>query len=50
MERCKLEVQLGSHIHTPKSAGQCEGMSPNTPKWIAILGVGVPMDFLIFRE
>ncbi len=43
-------MQLENHIHTPKSAKECEGMNPHTPKWIPILGVKVPMDFLIFRE
>jgi hypothetical protein len=25
-------------------------MNPHTPKWVPTLGVGVPMDFQIFRE
>jgi hypothetical protein len=32
------------------SVGECEGMSPHTPKWPPTLGVGVPMDFQIFKE
>jgi hypothetical protein len=43
-------MQLKSHIHTPKSAKECEGMSPHIPKWIRTLGVGVSMDFRIFKE
>ncbi len=31
--RCEPKVQRGSHIHTPESARECEGMSPHTPKW-----------------
>jgi hypothetical protein len=48
MERCELKVKLGSHIYTLGSARKCEGISPHTPKWIPILGVGVLMDFWIF--
>jgi hypothetical protein len=44
------KVWAKNHIHTPKNVKECEGMSPYTPKWILTLGVGVPMDFLIFRE
>jgi hypothetical protein len=39
MERCESKVQLGSHIHTFDNAGECEGMSPHTPKWTFTLGV-----------
>jgi hypothetical protein len=44
MERCKSKVQPGSHIHIPKNAGECEGMSPHIPNWVPILGIGIPMD------
>jgi len=37
-------------LHAPKSVGKCEGMNPHTPKGTSTLGVGVPMDFQIFRE
>jgi len=30
--------------------GKCEGMSPHTPKWIPILGVGVPIDSQSFKK
>ncbi len=43
-------MQLGSHIHILESVGKCEGMSPRTPNWAPILGVGVQMDFQIFKE
>jgi hypothetical protein len=42
--KVRARVQPRNHIHTPESARECEGMSPHTPKWIAILGVGVPME------
>ncbi len=42
--KVRARVQPGNHIHTPGNAGECEGMNPHTPKWIAILGVGVPME------
>jgi hypothetical protein len=50
MEKCRLKMQPTSHIHTPKSAKECEGMSPHTFKWTPTLGVGVLMDFQILRE
>jgi len=43
-------MQFENHIHTPKNAKKCEKMSPHTPKWTPILGVGVPMDSQIFKE
>ncbi len=43
-------MQPGNHIHIPKNARKCEGMSPHTTKWPPILGVGVSRDFWIFRE
>jgi hypothetical protein len=36
-------------FHALGSLGKCEGMNPHTPKWVLILGVGVPMDSWIFR-
>jgi hypothetical protein len=42
-------VQPGSHIHITKNVRECE-MSPHTPKWTNILGVGVPMDSQFFKE
>jgi len=50
---CKGEAQEGSPrvtSHVPMSVGECEGMNPHTPKWVATLGVGIPMDSQIFRE
>jgi len=30
--------------------GKCEGMNLHTPKGVSILGLGVPVDFRMFRE
>jgi hypothetical protein len=45
LERCESRVQPKSHIHTPKSVEDCEGMSPHTPKWVPTLEVEVLMDY-----
>jgi hypothetical protein len=42
-------MQLGNHIHYLKSVGECEGMNPHTPKWVATLGIKVPMDSQIWK-
>jgi hypothetical protein len=50
---CKSASQEGSAgitFHAPESAKECEGMNLHTPKGIPTLGVGVPVDFQIFRE
>jgi hypothetical protein len=36
-------------FHTPRTAGECEGMNPHTPKWAPTLRVRVPMDSWTFR-
>jgi hypothetical protein len=36
--------------HAPGSVGKCEGMNPHIPKGASTLGVGVLVDFRIFRE
>jgi hypothetical protein len=36
-------------FHAPWSVGECEGMNPQTPKWAATLGVGIPIDYRNFR-
>jgi len=41
---------LGVTFHAPKSARECEGMNPHTPKWTPILGIGVLADSRIFRS
>jgi hypothetical protein len=33
----------------PRSARECEGMNPHTPKWASTLEVVVPMDSQIFK-
>ncbi len=48
MERCRPKVQPGIHIHTLRSVGKCEGMSPHGPKGAPTFGVGVLMDSQIF--
>jgi len=45
------KVQVGSatwesYLHSR----ECEGMNPHTPKWTFILGVGILMEFRIFKE
>jgi hypothetical protein len=50
MERCGLIIQPRGHIHTPKSAGECEGMSPRILKYIPTLGIGIPLDFQKFKK
>jgi hypothetical protein len=48
---CKVasqEESPGVTSHAPRSAKECEGMNPHTPKWTPILGVGIPMDSWIF--
>jgi len=50
---CKVAGQKGSPgvmPHAPGSVGKCEGMNPHTSKGASTLGVGVLMDFQIFRE
>ncbi len=44
------EGNMGVTFHALGSARKCEGMNPHTPKWAPTLGVGVLMDFQIFRE
>jgi hypothetical protein len=44
---CKNVGQKGSPgvtFHAPKSAKECEGMNPHTPKRTRTLGVGLPVD------
>jgi len=44
------EWSLGVTFHVPGNARECEGVNPHTPNWAPTLGVGVPMDFQIFRR
>jgi hypothetical protein len=44
------EWNPGVTFHALRGARECEGMNPHTPKWAPTLGVGVPMDFRIFRR
>jgi hypothetical protein len=43
------EWSLGVTFHAPRSVGECEGMSPHTPKWAPTLGIRISMDSQIFR-
>jgi hypothetical protein len=45
----KVGAKSEPTFHDPWNVGECEGMNPHTPKWAFTLGVGVPMDFQIFR-
>jgi hypothetical protein len=38
-----------SHFMPSGVQKECEGMNPHTPKGAPTLGVGVPMDFQIFK-
>jgi len=45
---CKVagqEGSLGVRVHAPRSARECEGIDPHTPKGTLTLGVGIPLDF-----
>ncbi len=44
------EGSMGVTFHAPGSVRECEGMNRHTPKGPPILGVGVPVDYRIFRE
>jgi hypothetical protein len=43
------EWSLKITFHAPGSVRECEGMNPHIPKWAPTLGVGVSMDFQIFK-
>jgi hypothetical protein len=50
---CKGTGQEGSPGVTsraPGSVGECEGMTPHTPKGAPTLGIGALVDFQIFKE
>jgi len=40
---------LGITFHAPGSVGKREGLNPHTPKWTPTLGIGVLVDFQIFK-
>ncbi len=44
------EGSPGVMLHAPRSARECEGIDPHTPKGIPTLGVEVLVDFRMFRE
>jgi hypothetical protein len=43
------EWSPGITFHAPENVGGCEEMNLHTPNWAPILGVGVQMDFQIFK-
>jgi hypothetical protein len=50
---CKVvgqEESPGIKPHALESARKCWGIDPHTPKGIPTLGVGVPVDFWMFKE
>jgi hypothetical protein len=50
---CKDEGQEGSSgitSHAPRNVGKCEGKNPHIPKGNPTLGVGILVDYRIFRE
>jgi hypothetical protein len=50
---CKGAGQEGSPrvtSHVLGSVGECEGMNPHIPKGAPTLGVGIPVDFRMFKE
>jgi hypothetical protein len=44
------EGSLGVMAHAPRSARECEGIDLHTPKGTSILGVGVLVDFWMFKD
>jgi hypothetical protein len=44
------EWSSGITFHATRSVRECEGMNLHIPKWAFTLGVGVLMDFWIFKE
>jgi hypothetical protein len=40
----------GSHITCSQEWKECEGMNPHTPKWIPMVGVGVPKGLPNFQS
>jgi len=49
LRRCGPIVKLGITFHAHGSVGECEGMNPHTLKYTPTLGVGVPVEFRIFK-
>jgi hypothetical protein len=47
LQGCGQRGKPENHI---SCSHECEGMNTHTPKWVPILGVGVPMDFQNFKE
>jgi hypothetical protein len=43
----KWSLRVTFHVHG--SVGKCEGMNPNTPKWVPTLGIRVMMNSRIIK-
>jgi len=50
LQRCGPRENPRVTSHTPGSVGECEGVSPHTPKATPTLGDGVPVDSQNFRK
>ncbi len=50
LQGCESKGSLGVTSETPRSEGECEGVSHHTPKATPTLGDGVPVDSRNFRE
>jgi hypothetical protein len=45
LQGCEPRGKPRSHITCSRECKECEGMNLDTPKWIPIMGVGVPNGF-----
>ncbi len=50
LQGCGPILSLKIAFSCPRSAKECEGKNPHTPKWTPMLGVRVPVDSRMFRE
>jgi len=50
LQGCRPKGSPGVTSETPRSVGECEGVSLHTPKATPTLGEGVPVDFRNFRD
>jgi hypothetical protein len=44
------ELSMGVTFHVPRNLRKCEGMNPHTFKWTPTLGIGILMDYQIFKK
>jgi hypothetical protein len=50
LARGRPKGSLGVTSHAPGSVRACEGINPHTPKGAPTLGIGVLVNFQIFKE